>query len=186
MNKEQIKQIERILEDKKVKMYGVEIDLTEEQLQKLQQLVEPKHPFKRVDKGENYYFVEPYVDGVFSSLKLTENYNELGDMKFNNGNYYNNKEFAEQVAMDLNLQQRLRKFTYENGWNDEFWEDDDVSKVAILFDVRKKSWGYLGDRTAKQGLFGVYFKGFEVAKRAMEEIVEPFCKENPNYRFQEE
>ena len=185
MKQGRIKNIENILKNKKIKTHGVEIDLTEEQLQKLEKLVEPKHPFKRVDKGENYYFVEPYVDGVFSSLKLTENYNELGDMKFNNGNYYNNKEFAEQVAMDLNLQQKLRKFTYENGWSDELWEDTNTIKYSVFFDWLFKNWCF-GTTLVNRNLFDVYFKDAEVARRAIEEVVKPFCQENPNYRFQEE
>ena len=186
MNKEQIKYVESILKSKEVKIQGIKIDLTEEQLQKLQQLVEHKHPFKRVDKGETYYFVEPYVDGVFYSLILTETYNDLCDKKFDSGNYYNNKEFADQVAMDLNLQQRLRKFTYENGWSDDLWEDTNVYKTEITFDGITKRWGF---RTYKYPMYNplvVYFKNGETAHRAVEEVVRPFCKENPNYRFQEE
>ena len=187
MKQGRIKNIENILKNKKIKTHGVEIDLTEEQLQKLQQLVEPKykHPFERVGHWEKYYSISVFA-GKFEVIEYVENHIERDVERFSNGNYYNNKGFAEQVAMDMNLQQRLRKFTYENGWSDEFWEDENISKVTILFDTRNKSWYYLGDRTGQQGLFGVYFKDFEVAKRAMEEIVEPFCKENPNYRFQEE
>ena len=115
MKQGQIKQIERILEDKKVKIHRVEIDLTEEQLKKLQQLVEHKYkyPFKRVGHWEKYYSISVFA-GKFEVIEYVENHIERDVERFSNGNYYNNKGFAEQVAMDMNLQQRLRKFTYEN------------------------------------------------------------------------
>ena len=185
MKQGQIKQIERILEDKKIKMMGVEIELTKEQVKEFEKMIKPKNPYERVGVNEEYYSLE--LRRGESYIVNHTYYNDVCSKEYYaNCNHISNKNFAEQVAMDLNLQQMLRKFTYENGWNDEFWEDENVSKVTIFFDTRNKSWGYLGDRTGKQGLFGVYFKDFEVAKRAMEEIVEPFCKENPNYRFQEE
>ena len=185
MNKEQIKFVESILKSKEVKIQGVKIDLTEEQLQKLQQLVVPKYnnPFERVDKGEKYYSI-----GVFSEefvvFENTEKHIETDIERFKSGNYYNNKGFAEQVAMDMNLQQRLRKFTYENGWSDDLWGQIE-NKYSVVFDVGSKVWT-VQSNVYSHFLFAIYFKDIGVAIRAIEEVVRPFCKENPNYRFQEE
>ena len=83
-------------------------------------MIEPwyKHPFERVDEGEEYYYIDVF-NGNFKGIKYEEDYFDSDNEKFESGNYYNNKKIAEQVAMDLNLQQRLRNFTYENGWSDE-------------------------------------------------------------------
>ncbi len=186
MKQGQIKQIERILEDKKVKIHRVEIDLTEEQLQKLQQLVEHKYkyPFARVGHWEKYYSISVFA-GKFEVIEYVENHIERDIERFSNGNYYNDKEFADQVAMDLNLQQKLRQFTYENGWSEELWEIDDLSKFYIVFTGYDKCWR-VACSDYHQNPFAIYFKEYKTAELAIEEVVKPFCKENPNYRFQEE
>ncbi len=186
MKQGQIKQIERILEDKKVKIHRVEIDLTEEQLKKLQQLVEHKYkyPFKRVGHWEKYYSISVFA-GKFEVIEYVENHIERDVERFSNGNYYNNKGFAEQVAMDMNLQQRLRKFTYENSGGKELWKCKDVGKYYIALDADFNKWIWRLE-WFERNPFQVYFKDLETVERAIEEVVRPFCKENPNYRFQEE
>ena len=186
MKQGQIKQIERILEDKKVKIHRVEIDLTEEQLQKLQQLVEPKYknPFARVGEGEKYYYISVF-SGKFEVIEYVENHIERDVERFSNGNYYNNKGFAEQVAMDMNLQQKLRKFVYENSGGKELWKCKDVGKYYIALDADFNKWIWRLE-WFERNPFQVYFKDLETVERAIEEVVRPFCKENPNYRFQEE
>ena len=185
MKQGRIKNIENILKNKKIKTHGVEIDLTEEQLQKLQQLVEPKYknPFARVGHWEKYYSISVFA-GKFEVIEYVENHIERDVERFSNGNYYNNKGFAEQVAMDMNLQQRLRKFTYENGWSDDLWGQIE-NKYSVVFDVGSKVWT-VQSNVYSHFLFAIYFKDIGVAIRAIEEVVRPFCKENPNYRFQEE
>ena len=184
MKQGRIKNIENILRNKKIKTHGVEIDLTEEQLQKLQQLVEPKYknPFARVGHWEKYYSISVFA-GKFEVIEYVENHIERDVERFS-GNYYNNKGFAEQVAMDMNLQQRLRKFTYENGWSDDLWGQIE-NKYSVVFDVGSKVWT-VQSNVYSHFLFAIYFKDIGVAIRAIEEVVRPFCKENPNYRFQEE
>ena len=186
MKQGQIKFIESILKSKKVKIQGVKIDLTDEQLQKLQQLVEPKYknPFERVNQWEYYYSIDVF-DRKFEVVEYIQRHSGGDNSGFINDNYYNDKEFAEQVALDLNLQQRLRKFSYENGWRDELWEDTNTIKYSVFFDWLFKNWCF-GTTLVNRNLFDVYFKDAEVARRAIEEVVKPFCKENPNYRFQEE
>lgn len=186
MNKEQIKFVESILKSKEVKIHGVEIDLTEEQLQKLQQLVEPKYknPFARVGEGEKYYYISE-LSGKFEVIEYVENHIERDVERFSNGNYYNNKGFAEQVAMDMNLQQKLRKFVYENSGGKELWKCKDVGKYYIALDADFNRWIWRLE-WFERNPFQVYFKDLETVERAIEEVVRPFCKENPNYRFQEE
>lgn len=186
MKQGRIKNIENILKNKKIKTHGVEIDLTEEQLQKLQQLVEPKYknPFERVDEDEEYYAID-VLSAEFKVVKFNEDYFDSDNKRFKSGNYYNNKGFAEQVAMDMNLQQKLRKFVYENSGGKELWKCKDVGKYYIALDADFNKWIWRLE-WFERNPFQVYFKDLETVERAIEEVVRPFCKENPNYRFQEE
>ena len=156
------------------------------QLQKLQQLVEPKYknPFARVGEGEKYYYISVF-SGKFEVIEIAENFLDSDNKRFKSCNYYNNKEFAEQVAMDMNLQQRLRKFTYENSGGEELWKCKDVGKYYIALDADFNKWIWRLE-WFERNPFQVYFKDLETAELAIEEVVKPFCKENPNYRFQEE
>lgn len=187
MKQGRIKNIENILKNKKIKTHGVEIDLTEEQLQKLQQSVEPKykHPFDRVKKGEKYYYVV-MSSGRFRTFMNIEEFTDADNERFITGNYYNNKEFIKQITMDLNLRQLLMKFVYDKGYRDSLWENTIKNKYSIVFntDTDSKQWIYTS-HCHYCNPFGVYFKDIETAKRAIEEVVKPFCKANPSYRFQE-
>ena len=184
MKQGQIKQIERILEDKKVKMMGVEIELTKEQVKEFEKMIKPKNPYERVGVNEEYYSLE--LRRGESYIVNHTYYNDVCSKEYYaNCNHISNKNFAEQVAMDLNLQQMLRKFTYENGWSEELWEIDDLSKFYIVFTGYDKCWR-VACSDYHQNPFAVYFKEYKTAELAIEEVVKPFCKENPNYRFQEE
>ena len=187
MKQGRIKNIENISKNKKIKTHGVEIDLTEEQLQKLQQLVEPKYknPFARVKNEEHYYTIIKNYSGEYKVDMRTECHVCVDNDHFNSGNYYNNKGFAEQVAMDMNLQQKLRKFVYENSGGKELWKCKDVGKYYIALDADFNKWIWRLE-WFERNPFQVYFKDLETVERAIEEVVRPFCKENPNYRFQEE
>lgn len=186
MNTEQIKEIESILESEEVEIQGVKIKLKEEQLQKSQQLIksEYKHPFERVNEGEYYYSVV-MTGGRFRPFMSIEKFTNLDNERFEHGNYYNNKELVEQVTMDMNLQQKLRKFVYENSGGKELWKCKDAGKYYIALDADFNKWIWRME-WFERNPFQVYFKDLETVERAIEEVVRPFCKKHSNYRFQED
>ena len=158
---------------------GKRIKLTDEQVEMLG-VEKRKNPFERVNKDENYYFI--------TSRGAVLNYVYINDMTdrelYHIINYFNDKQFAEQVALHQLLYRKLLKFAYDNGcedtaeWNgysyhfyirDEYNDGVDESALKVAATVMNKS------------VNEVYFSSDEAAIRAIKEIVEPFMKEHPDF-----
>ena len=92
---------------------GKRIKLTEEQVEMLG-VEKRKNPFERVNKDENYYFI--------TSKGEVLNYIDINDMTdrelYNCINYFNDEQFANQVALHQLLYRKLLKFVYNNGFED--------------------------------------------------------------------
>lgn len=178
-----IKDLESIIKNKKIKAFGVDIELTDEQIKEFEKMIEPKYknPYERVGLEEEYYVIlKPYESG-FKIVTYIE-YNDNTDNKYyNSGNYFNNREVAEQVALEMNLQQKLRKFTYDNGWTEELWGDKKVTKYSICFDVIDNKFEIYFNNLTKRN--DVYYKTEGIAQRAIDEIIIPFMKENPTFKW---
>lgn len=178
MNK-RIKDIETIVKNKKIKAFGVDIELTDEQIKEFEKMIEPKYknPYERVGLEEEYYVILKPYESDFKVITYIE-YNDNTDNKYyNSGNYYNNREVAEQVA----LQQKLRKFTYDNGWSEEFWKDSRKAKYFVNLFTDNNVFEVRFDFCVKRQ--DVYFRTEEIAQRAIDEIIIPFMKENPTFKW---
>lgn len=175
--------IKTILENKKLVVNGVGIKLTNEQLKQFEGLVgKPKHKMSIPNKGEIYFTVQYDCEDGYHVERVTWNDDIVDNAHLKNNNCYIDFELAEQVAMDLNLQDKLRQFTYENGWKDEWLFDTKLSKFCIDYNVQFKDWHVETIyKTFKPN--EVYFVDRNTCEKAIEEIVKPFCKENPKYRF---
>ncbi len=172
--------IKTILENKKLVVNGIDIALTDEQLEQLESLVEkPKHKMSNPNKGEVYFIVEYDCEDGYHVERVTWNDDIVDNAHLKNNNCYIDFELAEQVAMDRNLQDKLRKFTYENGWKDEWLFDTNVIKYYVTYNNEWTFTGNIGYIQTNE----VYFKDRNICEKAIEEIVKPFCKENPKYRF---
>lgn len=183
MNKsKKFKDIETIVKNKKIKAFGIDIELTEEHLKKFEKLLSLKYknPYERADKGEKYCVIVSNYFGKFFPIITVEEGNDADTIRFETGNYYNNEEFTEQVVMELKLQEKLRRFTYENGWSEDRWKDE-YAKWYIYIDTfdGKFSTEYTFYFKEKK----VYFDTEEIAQRAINEIIIPFMKENPNFKW---
>ena len=183
MTDKQIKHIKSIIDNRTVKHFGVEIPLTDEQLKEFEKMVNPKYknPYERVKKGECYYTIDTLPTGEFVVVNQKEEGKPFDDVCFANGNYYNNREFANQIAMELNLQRKLRKFTYNNGWSEELWENDENKKWYIRFNIGENCFevDWVKRHKEKQ----IYYVSAEIARRAIDEIILPFMKENPSFKW---
>lgn len=155
---------------------GKRIDLTEEQIR---QLIEPQvhcNPFERVLSGRQYYYLTRYGDvGV-----LTENNDWLDDRISDAADYFNDKEFATQVALHQLLYRKLLKFAYDNECEDTTKWDCCNVHYHIHYNCEDEAFSVDYDTVFKFG--GVaYFSSEEGASRAIKEIVEPFMKEHPEF-----
>lgn len=158
---------------------GKRIKLTDEQVKTLGFEVR-KNPFERVDRGEDYFYINKYGDVDY----YDHNEDFEDDLLSETANYFNDKDFAEQVALHQLLYRKLLKFAYGNGFEDtvkwngysyhfyihyEYNDGVDESALAVAATVMNKS--------ANE----VYFSSNDAAFRAIKEVVEPFMKEHPEF-----
>ncbi len=153
---------------------GTRVELTDEQVKALG-VETRKNPFEKVKEYYVYYRVTEYGDA--------EDYIESGDYTdqhlYENVNYFNDKTFANQVALHQLLYRKLLKFAYDNECEDnQTWN--------------KTNWHYYIDYNTEEGRFyagaagtfkhhDVWFCFKESTERAIKEVVEPFMKEHPDF-----
>lgn len=173
----------RKIEMKEIKLTvnGKEVQLTDQQLKALGIEVETnrKNPFERVEKFNDYYCVEKNSE----IYVYRDNGSSFDNRLYNTANYFNDKEFAEQVALHQLLYRKLLKFAYDNECEDnQIWDNNGVRHWTIRYNVEDRrfepDWS-IGYNYGGYG--GVYFSNRKGAERAIKEVVEPFMKEHPNF-----
>lgn len=153
---------------------GKRVELTDEQVKALR-IETRKNPFERVEQFSKYYRIADYsaVDDYVENNDYTDQH------LYASINYFNDKEFAQQVALHQLLYRKLLKFAYDNEcedtaeWNgtNKHWFirwSCDTGNFIIF-----NEYYYKGQE--------VYFSSDEAAKRAGREVVEPFMKEHPEF-----
>lgn len=162
----------------KLTIDGKEVQLTEEQLKQLG--IEPekkrKNPFERVAIDNGYHFI-----GMFSDVeRYIQKDDTEDDALFNAVNHFNDEQFAEQVALHQLLYRKLLKFAYDNECEDTEWNNLNdhwyifYNYAGCCFDCRRN------DGCKSQN---VYFSSEEAAERAIKEVVRPFMKEHPEFKW---
>lgn len=155
---------------------GKKVTLTDEQLAKLGIRTFPyENPFKRVAYDERYYV----LDGSGNIHTYSERNDEFDNKEFNEINYFNNEQFANQVALHQLLYRKLLKFAYDNGYEDtQGWNKTNVH-WCILYNYNTNQFITECFGSYKYG--SVWFSSDIGAKRAIKEVVKPFMKENPDF-----
>ena len=153
---------------------GKKAELTNEQIELLGIKVR-KNPFERVSKNESYYI----ISNKACVMRYTEGEDETDQLLYNTVNYFNDFQFANQVALHQLLYRKLLKFAYDNecedtkGWNgtDGHWTiryNDSSCCFRAYYQERYKA-------------LDVYFSSEEGAESAIKEVVEPFMKDHPEF-----
>lgn len=158
----------------KLTIDGKEVQLTEEQLKALGTKAR-KNPFERAKYHDLYYYV--YEDNdVWSDTDLCA---DADNRRYDAANYFNDRQFAEQVALHHLLYHRLLKFAYDNECEDTAEWDGSNKHWAVRYNYAggARAAYYQSSRGAQE----VYFSSEEGAKRAIEEVVAPFMKEHPEF-----
>ena len=171
---------------------GRRIKLTDEQVKALG-VETRKNPFERVADGDPYYYIAPdnYIYRVY------ENYDQCNYDAYYNVNYFNDKDFANQVALHQLLYRKLLKFAYDNKcedtaeWNGVLnYTYDNTCENTAEWSKRKQH--YSVRYSYEDSTFvvfcqydnkgqDVYFSSEEAAKRAIEEVIKPFMEEHPEF-----
>lgn len=140
---------------------GNKTELTEEQLRQLG--IELSNKFSRI-RNRKFYLVsgDGYVD------ERIENGGASHEACFKAANYCTDKAMMEQRAMFETLNRRLWRYSEQNGGRG-------------LFSIAYKGNGNFCPMIENYRYLEPTFKTHDVTQRAIEEIVEPFIKEHPDF-----
>ena len=156
---------------------GKRVELTDEQVKVLGVEVEKKrrNPFERVDNDNEYYYIKNSGE--------VSNYCEVRDSVdnelYDNINYFNDEQFAEQVALHQLLYRKLLKFAYDNGCEDDQAWNKVNCHYYIGYNINEDR--FYADVTSAFKHNDVWFSSRDSANHAIEEVIKPFMKEHPNF-----
>ena len=153
---------------------GKRVELTPEQVKALG-IETRKNPFDRVEQFSKYYRITAHsaVDDY------VENNDSTDQRLYVNINYFNDKDFANQVALHQLLYRKLLKFAYDNECEDTAGWDTNNEHWYILYN--SANYKFVTDNHCTFKMTTVYFSSKEAAERAIREVVEPFVKEHPEF-----
>ena len=101
---------------------------------------------------------------------------------YRNANYFSDEDFAKKVAAEQTLTNLLRKYTYEHGWSDDMW-DNENSKCNIRYNTRNLRFEVDVNQFFNY-VNAVYFIDGKTAIHAIKEVVIPFVKEHPELGYE--
>lgn len=152
---------------------GKRIELTDEQVKALG--IKRKNPFERATAHNEYYYIiaENQVD------TYTDMSDAVDDRLYSVCNYFNDKSFANQVALHQLLYRKLLKFSYDNGCEDTAEWNGANDHWLIIYHKRYDDFTIMNMEASKE--LSVYFSTEEGASRAINEVIRPFMKEHPDF-----
>lgn len=123
--------------------------------------------------GEDYY----WIDNEYRVRCSLFAYDSV-DRKFQeNGNACTDRKYMEKRARDIKLYNLLSNFAYQvnEGWEPD-WESEDQNKWYVYWVHQSHSWE-VAYYNRGQSVNEVYFKTKELAERAINEVIIPYCIE---------
>jgi len=155
---------------------GKKAELTKEQLVALGIEVEKEDPFK---KNADYYFIDSAGTVIYDYYSIGCSTSEL---RYNVGNYCTNKRLMEQRALHETLNRLLWRHSMQHGGDEMDWFDAKQSKYYIYYDAFEKKYKVANNQyCVSEGT--TYFISIKVAEDAIKEIVKPFIKQHPEFRW---
>ena len=157
---------------------GKKVELTEEQMKALGIELPKGSPFERVEKYETYYLVD-HFSGV-SEVRDTRD--GLDQKAFNNANYCTDKAIMEQRALHETLNRLLWRYSMEHDGDKIDWNNYKTQKYYVGYNYGtstyevKRCWVLIG-------LGDIFFYSREIAENAIKEIVSPFVKAHPDFKW---
>lgn len=143
---------------------GKKAELTEEQMKALGIEVPNKNPFNKAKFGQMYYFINRYgvVDADYDN-------DTLDVLTYEAANYCTDKAILEQRALHEWLNRLLWRYAMEHGGEGHF----EICHNGEKFIVQNAIYKYLGQT----------FRTHAIAEAAIKEIVEPFMKAHPEFKW---
>lgn len=162
--------------DNYIVINGKKAKLTEEQLKALGIEIEKKTVFDRVEKGEVYY----YIDSCGNTIIDFDDTHFFDGARYDIANYCTDEALMEQRTLHETLNRLLWRFSMEHDGKKIDWKDYSQRKHCIRTnsysecDICIDIFNHIGS---------VYFYTREIAEQAIEEIVKPFMKEHPEFKW---
>lgn len=153
---------------------GKRVELTDEQVKALG-IETRKNPFKRVAKSEKYC----YIDAFNEVHCFSDDMDQCDDESFECSNYFNDEQFANQVALHQLLYRKLLKFAYDNECEDNQEWNKTNCHYYISYNIDESR--FYADVTGSFKHNDVWFCSRKSAKRAIEEVVKPFMEEHQDF-----
>ena len=161
---------------------GKKTKLTEEQMRALGIELLRTNPFERVEPFEWYYFINSLgeVDNTYDDGTCARG--GCGEEQFNVANYCTDKAIMEQRALHETLNRLLWRYSMEHDGDKIDWNSFDQQKWFIFVDVDDGRMHVDNIRICvRPG--NIYFHTQETAKNAIKEIIEPFMKAHPEFKW---
>ena len=160
--------------DKKIRTSQEEIALAEKYIeelakrkQELQEFIDSLNTMEvepgRAAKSERYW----YISDVGMLRFTTDERSDSDDYRYECGNYYLTEEDASRAEKQIRLFRLLDRFSRQNGWTDEAWEDPKIAKHCIYFDHSNKKIEINSVHISRH-ICQVYFPSVEIAQQAIE------------------
>ena len=157
---------------------GNKTELTEEQLKQLGIELPKVNPFSRVRYLKEYYHIG--IDGnVYSEFDQHCAFNE--DC-FNVANYCTDSAILEQRALHETLNRLLWRYSMEHDGDKIDWAVASKNKYYIYYSYQDKMF-IINYANTYRDVHTVYFYKYETAENAIEEIIKPFMKAHPEFKF---
>lgn len=149
---------------------GKKVELTKEQVRQLGIEVEKESPFERVQKGERFCYIS-YDGDVFTDFDVKS---MSDDKAYAAANYCTDKDLMQQRAWFETLSRLLWRYSMEHD-GDKICVNDHyaICKAKDNFSVICAGYGYLMPS----------FINRQTAQNAIEEIIKPFMKEHPDFKW---
>jgi hypothetical protein len=144
------------------------IEQAEKQKQELQELIDSLSTMEvepgRAAKSERYW----YISDVGMLRFTTDERCVSDDYRYECGNYYLTEEDASRSKKQILLFRLLDRFSRQNGWTDDLWEDNKTDKWYIYFSYFSGNV-CTTSKTCHRDICQVYFTSESVAQQAVEE-----------------
>ena len=162
----------------KVLVNGTEIAISDELIEMINEQHRQRNPFARVKYSEKYF----YIDNQDNITEWSDANTCLDRSRENHANYFNNYMYARQTMLYQLLYRKLLKFAYEwNAFDNQPW-DGKIDHFFIEYSYQSKKFECgVADYLKKQGT--IYFTTQYAAKKAIEDVVEPFVKQYPEFNW---
>ena len=157
---------------------GKKAELTEEQMRALGiELPKAKNPFERVNSSK-YWYIQPTGE-VDWNYEVSDTY---VDDCFDVANYCTDKAIMEQRALHETLNRLLWRYSMEHDGDKIDWNNFDQQKWFIFVDFSVGNM-YVDNIRICVRPGSIYFHTRETAKNAIKEIIEPFMKAHPEFKW---